>query len=569
MKKIIYLLPLLFTLALASTRSNAQSIESYFIAHSYDVCGSYDCRFITTHYASGQTLKFYWGDGTDDIVPVTWWYVDTGNTWMNHLYTSAGSYSMKVVLYDGGPVDSVSFTQVVSICRFVPVGGFVDANANCLYDVGDSYMYGACSIRVDSAGVPIDIISLASSFWYQEYGPVGTVYAFTLLTPPSGLTLACPAGGVLYDTVPTTYTYSAPEQLFGFNCISSSAPFDLSIGASMRPALAGSGANSANISVSNTSCTPTAGMVRFDFSPKYTFGSLSPAFSHTVAGTSVTVDVGSVSAYSMTYFIVYLTPVSPLVLGDTVNSIFTVTPITGDSNPVNNIVIRCDTVRASCDPNHKSVTPTGTIMPGTTLEYMLEFENTGNDTAHNIHILDTLSGYLDVSTLKAGVSSHKMGMFYYEDGPYKIVKFDFPNIMLPDTSHHDVCRGMVTFSVKAKLALPMGTTITNRVGIYFDINDVVMTNTVTSYYPWTEEVKNVGLSKVELYPNPVKETLNITMEGGAYNTLTIYNIVGQSIGTQDMNKAITSVNVSSLIPGIYYIALKGDAGTRTIKFEKQ
>jgi hypothetical protein len=96
-----------------------------------------------------------------------------------------------------------------------------------------------------------------------------------------------------------------------------------------------------------------------------------------------------------------------------------------------------------------------------------------------------------------------------------------------------------------------------------------MTNTVFSKIPLPAAVRNLTLSAVELYPNPVQETLNIKAGSGSYRSLAIYNIMGQVISTQAIDAAETTINVSSLVPGIYYVALKGDAGTKTIKFEKQ
>jgi hypothetical protein len=67
----------------------------------------------------------------------------------------------------------------------------------------------------------------------------------------------------------------------------------------------------------------------------------------------------------------------------------------------------------------------------------------------------------------------------------------------------------------------------------------------------------------------VSEELTVKTEAGAYAALTIYNVMGQVISTQNVNNAEVKVNVRSLVPGIYYVSLKGEAGSKTIKFEKQ
>lgn len=575
MKKSLFLMSIVFIFVLGSARSSAQSIASYFVQHQYDVCGTYNSRVVTTHYSATQTLKYYWGDGSSGIQPVSLWGIDTGNTYRSHPYSLPGTYTIKIVLYDGAPLDSVTFAQEVYDCNFLTVSAILDVNADCMVDSGDSKVHAWSEIEIDSSGVTIDTIPMYAHFLYRASGPAGTIYRLRQIAPPAGLSLACSSSGIVYDTIPSTPFVSIPRKYMLFDCSTPSSDFDLGISASFYPnrymfSPSPSQNGIANLWVTNSACTGTPAQVRFDYSPKYTFDSVVPAYSYTVSGTSVTFDLGSISAQTPLPLTVFLTPVVTLVMGDTVNSTFTISPITGDTNPGNNVVSRCDTIKSSFDPNHKSVTPTGDISPGMLLEYMLEFENTGNDTAHNIHIMDTLSDFLDPGTIKGGSSSHAVGMFKFSDGPFNILKFDFPNIMLPDSSHHELCKGMVTFSIKAKSTLSPGDVIANRVGIYFDVNDVVMTNTVFSQFPLPSGIEGTGqLSKVELYPNPVKDILNIATDARAYNALSIYNILGQCVSSQKMSANTTSINVSTLVPGSYYVSLKGEAGTRTIKFEKQ
>ena len=112
------------------------------------------------------------------------------------------------------------------------------------------------------------------------------------------------------------------------------------------------------------------------------------------------------------------------------------------------------------------------------LQYTVHFENMGNDTAQNIYVLDTLSDYLDVKSLKILMSTHYMDVATYKiPGGHNVVKFDFPNIKLLDSSHHGLCDGAVIYTINSKGTIPMGESIKARAGIYFDINEVVMTNT--------------------------------------------------------------------------------------------
>ena len=106
------------------------------------------------------------------------------------------------------------------------------------------------------------------------------------------------------------------------------------------------------------------------------------------------------------------------------------------------------------------------------------FENTGNDTAHNIYVMDTLSSNVNPSSLRILASSAEMNIIPIRAGALNIIKFDFPNIQLLDSTHHNKCDGMVMFTINTFDGLPDGTAIFNHAGIFFDDNPVVMTNIV-------------------------------------------------------------------------------------------
>jgi hypothetical protein len=574
MNKTIYFCLSFIVVIFSGYTSHSQTISAATSVFDTTLCEDVGTTISVAGCVSGLTVKTWFGDGTNTITPVSCSGA-SGSATFSHVYASSGTHTIKHVLYSGvTPIDSLTESRTIFYCSDVYLRTFVDANTNCLYDHGiDFWINKPSKFQVDSAGIPIDTIDVYSGAIYTTYGAPGTIYAYRILSPPYGaLTTACPVSGVIYDTVPYSIssTYFLRDKYLAFHC-STTPGFDLDIVAGFQPALIGSAANTANIFIFNSSCTTTPATVKFEYSPKFTFGSIQPVTtSYTVAGTSVTFDAGIVSSNSIKFFSVKLNPVGTLMVGDTVNSKFTISPITGDTNPTNNIVTRCDNILGAWDPNHKSVSPSGDITGGTELEYMLEFENDGTDFAYNIHIMDTLSNYLDIYTLKGGVSSHNVNLIQLNNGSNNILKFDFPNIMLPDTTHHPVeqCRGMVTFSIKAKSPLTPGTTIANRVGIYFDTNPAVMTNTVYSMVPFPTSLQNSHLMQVELYPNPVNNKFTLKTDGNEYKA-TLYNITGQTISTYNILKNETQISTDQLTPGIYYVVLKGATGSKAIKFEKQ
>jgi uncharacterized repeat protein (TIGR01451 family) len=187
--------------------------------------------------------------------------------------------------------------------------------------------------------------------------------------------------------------------------------------------------------------------------------------------------------------------------GDTVLTSYTVNPISGDADSINNKIIQIDTVRAAYDPNYKEVSPFGNILAGDDLTYTVHFENMGNDTAHNVHVLDTLSDMLDVKTIRVLSATEVMNYSFEKVGAYNIAQFDFPNIKLLDSSHHGYSTAMFTFKIQSKPTIADGSVIPNRVGIYFDDNPVVMTE--YSY-------KKVGLGPLA-GPDTVCKSANITL----------------------------------------------------------
>lgn len=134
----------------------------------------------------------------------------------------------------------------------------------------------------------------------------------------------------------------------------------------------------------------------------------------------------------------------------------------------------------SYDPNDKQGLPSGYgpghyIRPGVELEYQIRFQNTGTDTAFNVVIRDTLSGWLDPLSIRPGASSHPYNFQLAGQGT---LIFDFQHILLPDSNVNESgSHGFVQFRVRPRSDTPLETDILNNAAIYFDFNDPVITNT--------------------------------------------------------------------------------------------
>ncbi|WP_170110539.1 T9SS type A sorting domain-containing protein [Flavilitoribacter nigricans] len=142
-------------------------------------------------------------------------------------------------------------------------------------------------------------------------------------------------------------------------------------------------------------------------------------------------------------------------------------------------------LRCSFDPNDKQVDPVGygpdylTLFEEEELEYLIRFQNTGNDTAFNIRITDELHPLLDISSFQVVSASHR----YRAEIADRTLTFFFDDILLPDsTTNLEGSQGYVLFRINRLADLEEGAQITNQANIYFDRNEPIVTNEVINTF---------------------------------------------------------------------------------------
>jgi uncharacterized repeat protein (TIGR01451 family) len=252
-----------------------------------------------------------------------------------------------------------------------------------------------------------------------------------------------------------------------------------------------------------------------------------------------------------------------------------------DYTPWNNTNYFNTTVVSSYDPNFKEVSPKGVGTAGTityadsVLEYMVHFQNTGTAPAQNIVVVDTLDNNLDWTTLRPVYQSAKCKVTLEQSGTYKIAKFIFNDINLPAESTNAITsNGALTYTIKTRHGLPVGTTFKNRAAIYFDYNAPVITNTTLNTLGSTLATSNVPSApqaSFSVYPNPAARSfsaiINSTEAGSA--TLSISDVTGKTLITKtvEMQKGYQSVSndVTDLTPGIYFVTLLQNGQAQTQK----
>ncbi len=257
---------------------------------------------------------------------------------------------------------------------------------------------------------------------------------------------------------------------------------------------------------------------------------------------------------------VCIMPDSSLAIGDTVCFTSIIEPVAGDAYPVNNISYDCAEINNSCDPNNKSSFPDGNISPSQELNYIINFQNTGNDTAYNVFILDTIYANLDFNTLRINSASHNMTIDVLAGD---VLKFNFNNIMLPDSGVNEPSsHGFVSYSIRPKSNLANGTQITNTAGIYFDFNLPVVTNTTLNIIDstlvtgiWQYPVSG---SEFSVFPNPATDFIIINSaesENKKYEII-ISDVLGKQCLQTPNSQLPTKISISNFQNGIYFISMR-------------
>lgn len=240
-----------------------------------------------------------------------------------------------------------------------------------------------------------------------------------------------------------------------------------------------------------------------------------------------------------------------------------------DGSP--NISIDCQQSVGSYDPNDKTASPTGVteqhfIRQNTDIEYKIRFQNIGSGDAMTVVVLDTLSPFLDISTLQLGASSHR---YQFEILTNNVLKFTFEEINLPPESVDEAAsQGFVKFRISQVDNNPIGTIIYNSASIFFDRNDPIITN--TTYHEIGEDFIEIILTNnqdlftpelIKVTPNPFSQTTLITvLEGGEQNSYSIklLNSIGQVVRQDKFSGTQYLFQRNNLGEGLYIFNIEND-----------
>lgn len=525
-------------------------------------------------YPNGTVFSVYidFGDGTDTTFNVTSWGNSTQyiSAYPLHTYLFPGNYTVTAIV-TGPDLNTDQLTQVdmvivSNICENVQGKVYNDENTNCIYDPNE-YVFKWVKVQLFSGSSLLDIFYTDANGNFSFNAPTGLNYQIVVDASswiyPKGFVESCSNTGSVNFILNSAMNFEFPYECIvnGFDLTAGNIP-----GYGFVPGLIGY----IKPYFYNNTCQVQSGFVDVTIDPLTTFITNTGTPPNLVNGNVLTWNFSNInntngwSALSILIGQIIFETSASVNIGDMLCFETDIFPVAGDNNPADNENAKCYPVVASFDPNMKEVSPAGNGPEGfidsdLSMTYTIHFQNTGTAPAQNVYILDTLDADLDLSTLQIIAASHDMNLYAATNG---VLKFDFPNIQLPDSSTNEpLSHGHVMYKIDQKSSLFPGTEIKNTAHIFFDYNEAVITNTTLNTISYPDGFSETEIDALKLYPNPTDGKINFTgtLSGEKF---AIYDLTGKMIysGTISLNQ----MDVSFLKNGMYLLEV---SSTRRIKLE--
>jgi uncharacterized repeat protein (TIGR01451 family) len=200
------------------------------------------------------------------------------------------------------------------------------------------------------------------------------------------------------------------------------------------------------------------------------------------------------------------------------------------------------------------------------LKYTVHFQNTGNDTAYLVRVIDTLDAKLDMATLAVLGASHD---FEFDIVSGNVMQWTFNNInLLGSTSNEEKSKGWFQFFVDFNDDVVVSDYAESTAHIYFDTNEPIVTNTAVSTITNNVSIQEYGAVTFSLHPNPATSELFVT-SNVSISSYQILSIDGRMVKQgQDISNG-RAISVQELPLGIYYLKIADTNGQVALQsFEK-
>lgn len=426
---------------------------------------------------------------------------------------------------------------------------YYDFNSNGVYDAAD--MDAVSLLELQSAsGTGV----LFANGGYVAGVDDGVSYTISIQNPPLYYTYSPSTHTALFPSGSTNQTDSLND--FAFQPIpnQNDLVIDLTVGA-MRPGFSGT----AVVTLRNVGTTNKSGNLDLILNdPNLTIDTVIPS-SVSINNNSAVISYNLSPAQQQTWWIGYTLSANAL-LGAVVQSVASVAD-PSDLTPVNNADTVSTNVTGSYDPNNKLVTPEGdlnvnAIAAGIDLEYTINFQNTGTDTAFTVVVTDSIHPLLDLSSFELKSASHPVVVNIQD----RQIWFRFYNINLPDSNVNEpLSHGYIRYRIRPLTTSQPGEIIFNTAYIYFDFNQPIITNTTESEIVLPSSVAENPVSGFSIFPNPVADGMLNIVSAENLESVAVYDVSGRLVFQQnDGLKNVLKVDLSQIRSGFYL--LKAVAG---------
>lgn len=270
-------------------------------------------------------------------------------------------------------------------------------------------------------------------------------------------------------------------------------------------------------------------------------------YSITTNGSNPVIDMQNILPGGCVYIWLDFEVLAPEMIGQVALNNYIVSSISESGLTDMQNIQRENLIQCSYDPNDISVSPEGYtdnhfILNDTPLEYTIRFQNTGNAPAYHVTVSNFIDNSLDLSSFDLSQTSHNVVTSI--NLQTREILFDFYEIMLPDSfADEEGSHGFIKYRILPNSNLPVGTVIENAVGIIFDINEPVITNTAFSAITSCDNFGMFTLSENEMCEGDVLsgtiseqyiESYQWSMDGVVVSTTPSFTIENANSGTHEI-----------------------------------
>ncbi|MES2616288.1 MAG: T9SS type A sorting domain-containing protein [Bacteroidota bacterium] len=313
------------------------------------------------------------------------------------------------------------------------------------------------------------------------------------------------------------------------------------------------------VNIYNRDCNFNTGSatVKVTLQSDFVFLKSTPAYT-SISGNVLTFNITNINPYSLSYkpqiVIEGIYPLTKFKIGDVVKHYVSIVP-TVNEDTTDNYCEFNHVLAYSRDPNEKRCWPEGKITSSIKrINYVIHFQNEGNDVARRVTVVDTLNMKMPVYEFQMLGASHNCTISQRNNN---IITWVFDDInLLPKSVNEEKSKGFISLDVGVRGDLREGDSIRNKAYIYFDYNEPIVTNyaVVRRVSKVDDDVFYKRSMFMSVYPNPANHQFSIDNLIGNKQSITIYNVAGQQVGQTDVAAFSQSVlDCSTWSPGLYIV----------------